>query len=87
MAKKTVISRACKNFINSSDDANLTEAFENTTENENVDIAVVDVQHEIETQANTEELRFPLKLSLVRLWKLKKHLWEKVNPKKLLIRL
>ena len=38
----------------------MTEAFENTTENENVDIAVVDVQHEIETQANTEEFEVPV---------------------------
>lgn len=59
MAKKTVISRACKNYINSSDDANLTEAFDNTTENEDIDVASVEVQHDIETQANTEEFVVP----------------------------
>lgn len=59
MAKKTVISRACKNIINSSDDANLQEAFDNTSENENVDIAVENMQHDIEENANTEEFIEP----------------------------
>jgi recombination protein RecT len=59
MCKKTVINRACKNTINSSDDANLTEAFENTSENENADFVASEVQHDIETNANTEEFIEP----------------------------
>ena len=54
MAKKTVLGRACKNFINSSDDANLTEIFNNTSENEDIDKTVADVNYEIEEKANTE---------------------------------
>jgi recombination protein RecT len=59
MCKKTVINRACKNTINSSDDANLAEAFENTSENENADFVANEVQHDIETNANTEEFIEP----------------------------
>ena len=59
MAKKTVISRACKNFINSSDDANLLEAFENTSANDDTDFVAGEVQHDIETNANTEEFSEP----------------------------
>ena len=55
MAKKTVTARACKNIINSSDDANLQDAYENTSENENADIAVENMQHDIEENANSEE--------------------------------
>lgn len=54
MAIKTVINRACKNIINSSDDAYLNEAFENTTENENVDSIQLDMEHDIKNNANTE---------------------------------
>ena len=54
MAKKTVLGRACKNLINSSDDANLTEVFNNTSENEDIDKTVADVTYEIEENANTE---------------------------------
>lgn len=54
MAKKTVLGRACKNFINSSDDANLTEIFNNTSENEDIDKVSADVTYDIETKANTE---------------------------------
>lgn len=59
MAKKTVTARACKNIINSSDDANLQDAYENTSENENADIAVESMQHDIEENANTEEFLEP----------------------------
>lgn len=55
MAKKTVINRACKNIINSSDDAYLNEAFENTSENENIDGALEDSKHDITKNANSEE--------------------------------
>ena len=59
MAKKTVISRACKNIINSSDDANLQEAFDSTSENEELNPVAEDMHHIIETQANTEEFVVP----------------------------
>jgi recombination protein RecT len=52
MAQKTVVNRACRNFINSSDDAN-------TTDNEEIDSTEVEVQHDIETQANTEDFEIP----------------------------
>lgn len=55
MAKKTVINRACKNIINSSDDANLQEAFDNTSENEEINPVAEDMHYVIETQANSEE--------------------------------
>ena len=55
MAKKTVINRACKNIINSSDDAYLNEAFENTTDNEAIDGVKADVEHDIEQNANSED--------------------------------
>lgn len=57
MAKKTVLNRACKNFINSSDDANLTEIFNNTSENEDIDKVSADVNYEIEEKANTEDFQ------------------------------
>jgi len=59
MAKKTVESRACKNFINSSDDSDLLDAFNETSENEDIDVAAVEVQHDIETHANSEEFEIP----------------------------
>lgn len=59
MAKKTVINRACKNIINSSDDANLLESFDNTTDNNGLDVVAEDMNHEIETEANTEEFILP----------------------------
>lgn len=59
MAMKTVIGRACKNFINSSDDANLMEAFDNTTDNEDINVVEEDVRYEIEEHANTEEFEIP----------------------------
>lgn len=59
MAKKTVIARACKNIINSSDDANLQEAFDNTSENEEINPVVEDTHHIIDMEANTEEFVVP----------------------------
>lgn len=59
MAKKTVINRACKNIINSSDDGYLQEAFDNTSDNESADFVAEDVKHEIETNANSEEFVEP----------------------------
>jgi len=53
MAKKTVINRACKNIINSSDDGYLMEAFEKTEENENVNAVDEDVKQDIQENANT----------------------------------
>lgn len=53
MAKKTVINRACKNFINSSDDAYLMEAFDKTTNNESVDVVAENVAYDIEANANS----------------------------------
>ncbi len=53
MAKKTVINRACKNFINSSDDAYLMEAFDKTTNNESVDVVAENVAYDIVTNANS----------------------------------
>jgi len=53
MAKKTVINRACKNFINTSDDSDLViSTFNRTTENEYIEEE--DVQAEIEENANSE---------------------------------
>jgi len=66
MAMKTVIGRACKNFINSSDDANLMEAFDNTTDNEDINIVEEDVHYEIETQANTEDFIIPEQSEVVK---------------------
>lgn len=53
MAKKTVINRACKNFINSSDDGYLMETFERTTNNEKVDIVAEQVAADISQNANS----------------------------------
>lgn len=58
MCKKTVINRACKNIINSSDDGYLTEAFENTADEE-TDIVTETVQQDIQENANTEEFVEP----------------------------
>lgn len=55
MAKKTVINRACKNFINSSDDAYLMEAFDKTTNNEDVNVVAENVAYDIQQNANSED--------------------------------
>lgn len=54
MAKKTVINRACKNFINSSDDGYLMETFDRTTSNEDVDVVAERVAYDITENANSE---------------------------------
>lgn len=54
MAKKTVINRACKNFINSSDDGYLMETFDRTTSNEDVDVVAEQVAYDIAENANSE---------------------------------
>lgn len=61
MAKKTVINRACKMFVNTSDDSDiLVEAFNNTDKEpyEEKDIVSVDyeVKQEITEKANTKEI-------------------------------
>lgn len=53
MAKKTVINRACKNFINSSDDAYLMETFDRTTNNEDVDVVAEQVAEDVTQNANS----------------------------------
>lgn len=57
MAKRTVINRAAKAFINTSDDSDLlVEAINNTTENEYEERKELNPQHEVDEKANTEEL-------------------------------
>lgn len=66
MAKRTVINRAAKSFINTSDDSDvLIEAINRTTSNEfededRIDVtgSVENVEQEIEQNANSEELDF-----------------------------
>lgn len=53
MAKKTVINRACKNFINSSDDGYLMETFERTANSETVDVVAEQVAADISQNANS----------------------------------
>jgi len=55
MAKKTVINRACKKFLNSSDDSSL--VIDHFNRQDDV-IAEAEAQEEIEENANTEELDF-----------------------------
>lgn len=59
MAKRTVINRAAKAFINTSDDSDLlVQAINNSTENEydneRVDVTPAEVQKQIEENANSE---------------------------------
>ena len=60
MAKKTVISRACKLFANTSDDSDLLiEAFNNTDREINTtEETDKEVTQEIEEKANSKELDF-----------------------------
>lgn len=53
MAKKTVINRACKNIINSSDDADLYQ-----NEDTPADPVTANVQHQIKENANKETIGF-----------------------------
>lgn len=59
MAKKTVINRACKNFINSSDDAYLMETFDRTTKNEDSDVVAEAVAYDIADNANSVDFEEP----------------------------
>lgn len=61
MAKKTVINRACKNFINSSDDGYLMETFDRTTHNEEVDVVAEQVAVDVSENANS--VAFPVSAS------------------------
>ncbi|UAW07760.1 recombinase [Psychrobacillus phage PVJ1] len=57
MAKRTVINRAAKAFINTSDDSDLLiESINNTTENEYEERKEINPQHEVDEKANTEDL-------------------------------
>lgn len=64
MAKRTVINRAAKSFINTSDDSDLlidsvNRTTENEYDNERVDITPEqEAQQQIESNANTEEIDF-----------------------------
>lgn len=55
MAVKTVINRACKLLISSSDDSVLYDPLE---DDKVIDVTDANVQHEIETEANKESLDF-----------------------------
>lgn len=55
MACKTVINRACKLLISSSDDSVLYDPLE---DDKVIDVADANVQHEIKTEANKESLTF-----------------------------
>lgn len=63
MAKKTVINRACKNFVNTSDDADiLIESINRTNEYREEDIienVQAEVKEEIKEKANKETLDIP----------------------------
>lgn len=59
MCKKTVINRACKNFLDTSDDSDiLVEAINTTEQIENEEIqndnVITDIEYEIKENANTE---------------------------------
>lgn len=69
MAKRTVINRAAKAFINTSDDSDLLiEAINNTTENEyeERERKEINPQHEIDENANKEVLDFEPEPVMVR---------------------
>lgn len=61
MSKKTVLNRACKQLINSSDDSSLMSdeaimEYNKTDDNDYIDVAAVEVEEEIEEKANAEEI-------------------------------
>lgn len=67
MAKKTVLNRASKRLINATDDSSIMgdqfiEAFNETSENDVIDEVHENVQHQISTNANTEEFIEPEKV-------------------------
>lgn len=64
MAKKTVLNRASKRLINATDDSSIMgddflEAFNETEENDSLDLVHENVRYQIETQANSEEFVMP----------------------------
>jgi recombination protein RecT len=64
MAKKTVLNRASKRLINATDDSSIMgdqfiEAFNETSDNDAIDVTQASVQQQIETNANTEEFIEP----------------------------
>jgi recombination protein RecT len=64
MAKKTVLNRASKKLINATDDSSIMgdqfiEAFNETSDNDAIDVTQASVQQQIETNANTEEFIEP----------------------------
>ncbi len=65
MAKKTVLNRASKKLINATDDSSIMgdqfiEAFNETSDNDAIDVTQASVQHQIATNANTEEFVAPV---------------------------
>lgn len=52
MAKKTVVKRACNNFIQQYGDNYVVSSYENAEEVESMDKVVMDVEHDIEVNAN-----------------------------------
>ena len=63
MCKKTVLNRACKQLVNSSDDSSIMgdeviQEFNNTADNDVIDSTAVEVQEEIESKANQEVMEF-----------------------------
>lgn len=64
MAKKTVLNRASKRLINATDDSSIMgdqfiEAFNDTSDNDIIDTVQAGVQHQITTNANSEEFVIP----------------------------
>lgn len=65
MSKKTVLNRACKQLINSSDDSSLMSdemimEYNKTDDNDYIDVAAVEVEEEIEEKANAEEIELKI---------------------------
>ncbi len=63
MCKKTVLNRACKQLVNSSDDSSIMgdeviQEFNNTVDNDVIDSTAVEVNEEIESKANHEVMEF-----------------------------
>ena len=57
MAKKTVTARACKQIVQQYGDVFAQESYEAAEEHEGDDKVVMDVEHEIKTEANSEEFQ------------------------------
>ena len=65
MSKKTVLNRACKQLINSSDDSSLMSdeaimEYNKTDDNDYIDVTAVEVKEEIEEKANAEEIELKI---------------------------